>query len=45
MVNVSPETSNIKVFNKGTPKGFIGVIPTGGQIEPIWTVGARLEWK
>jgi hypothetical protein len=33
------------VFNKGTSKGFIALIPAGGQILPSSTVGANAEWK
>lgn len=33
------------MFSKGTEKGLIGSIPGGGQVQAIWTVGARAEWK
>lgn len=41
----TPEASRTAVFNKGTAKGFKGVMPVGGQVHPISGVGARLEWK
>lgn len=44
-VTKAPEESNKKVFNKGTPNGFKGVIPCGGQLPPISTLGIREEWK
>ena len=33
------------MFNKGTEKGSIGLIPIGGHEQPISTAGASLEWK
>lgn len=33
------------MFNKGTLNGFRGLIPDGGQVQPISGVGARLLWK
>ena len=33
------------VFNKGTWKGLNTLIPKGGHIEPISTLGGNLEWK
>jgi hypothetical protein len=33
------------VFNNGTSQGLKGCIPSGGQIEPISTEGAKLAWK
>lgn len=33
------------MFNRGTLKGFKGLIPTGGQQHPSSGVGARLLWK
>jgi len=42
-VAVAPEDNNTAVFNKGTSKGFIASIPTGGQIDPISIVGPKEE--
>jgi hypothetical protein len=33
------------VFNNGTSNAFNGVIPTGGHILPISTVGTKALWK
>lgn len=44
-VTVAPELNKIIVFNNGTSQGLKGCICSGGQIEPISTVGAKLEWK
>lgn len=33
------------MFNSGTLKGLIGVIPIGGQQHPSSGVGASLLWK
>ena len=33
------------VFNNGTSNASSGVIPTGGQILPISTVGTSALWK
>lgn len=33
------------MFNKGSPQGSKGSIPTGGQIQPILIAGLRLVWK
>jgi len=44
-VIVTPEERSTAVFSSGTRKGFSGVIPVGGQVTPISTVGARLLWK
>jgi len=41
-VMATPEDSNIIVFNKGNPQGSKGVIPWGGQTQPISTDGAKL---
>lgn len=40
-----PEAKRIAVLRRGTENGFKGVIPIGGQVQPISGVGARLEWK
>jgi hypothetical protein len=42
-VNVIPEVNKIAVFSKGTPKGFKGWIPNGGQTKPIAMLGDKLE--
>jgi hypothetical protein len=34
-----PEDIKIKVFNNGNKKGFRGIIPTGGQVQPIHIEG------
>jgi len=39
---VTPDASNTAVFNSGTLKGLIGVIPVGGQVQPSSGVGASL---
>ncbi len=44
-VTVTPEDSKTAVLSKGIRKGFIGVIPVGGQETPNSTVGASLLWK
>jgi len=44
-VTDTPEAKRTAVFNKGTAKGFKGVMPAGGHVHPISGVGARLEWK
>jgi hypothetical protein len=44
-VTVTPEARRTAVFKRGTLKGLIGVIPTGGQQQPSSGVGARLLWK
>lgn len=41
--NVTPDNKRIHVFNKGIPHGLNGSIPKGGQMEPISTLGAKLE--
>gem|GEM_PF-3395427 len=33
------------MFKSGTAKGSRGVIPGGGQLQPISGVGANLLWK
>jgi hypothetical protein len=40
-VNDAPLDNNIAVFNNGTSKAFKGTIPTGGQTDPISTVGTN----
>jgi len=40
-----PEESKIKVFNRGTWVALKGIIPVGGQKNPISTVGDNLLWK
>jgi hypothetical protein len=42
---LTPEDRRIKVFKKGSSKGFNTSIPLGGQTQPIDTAGDRLEWK
>ena len=42
---MTPDDRSTAVFSNGTRKGFRGVIPVGGQVTPISTVGARLLWK
>jgi hypothetical protein len=44
-VTVAPEDSKIVVFKSGIWNGLKGLIPRGGQIMPISTVGANLLWK
>ena len=33
------------MFSKGTPHGLNTVMPLGGHLDPISTLGAKLEWK
>jgi len=33
------------VFNNGTSNGSNAVIPTGGQVPPIWISGPKELWK
>ena len=40
-----PEEIKITVFNKGTWNGLNTLIPKGGQIDPISTLGDKLLWK
>ena len=42
---VNPDDSRIIVFNNGTLKGLIVLIPIGGQELPISTEGESLLWK
>ena len=44
-VTLTPEDKRIAVFNKGTLKGFKGLISTGGQTIPISWTGDKLLWK
>lgn len=39
-VREAPEESNMAVFKRGTPHGWIGLIPVGGHDIPISAVGA-----
>jgi hypothetical protein len=41
---VAPEASSTAVFKRGTPNGFNGWMPVGGQVQPNSGVGASLEW-
>lgn len=41
----TPESNNTDVFNNGTWNACSVKIPVGGQIAPISTEGASLEWK
>lgn len=41
-VTVTPEDSSTAVLRSGTENGLIGLIPTGGQVQPNSGVGARL---
>lgn len=42
---MKPEARRTAVLRRGTEKGLIGEIPGGGQVQAIWGVGARAEWK
>lgn len=44
-VTVNPEASNTVVFKRGTLNGSIGLIPMGGQVQPMLIHGAKLLWK
>lgn len=44
-VTVTPEASKTPVLRRGIENGLIGVIPAGGQVQPISGVGASLLWK
>ena len=44
-VMLASELNKIEVFNNGTPKGLIIVIPFGGHEHPISTEGDKEEWK
>lgn len=41
---MAPLLNKIAVFNSGTSNALIGVIPIGGQILPISTVGTNALW-
>jgi hypothetical protein len=42
---ILPDVNKIAVFNKGTSKGLIAWIPTGGQIAPNSIAGPKELWK
>jgi len=44
-VKLTPEEIKRIVFKKGSPHGFIGWIPNGGQIPPIHIDGDKALWK
>jgi hypothetical protein len=44
-VTVTPDASRTAVLRRGTLNGFKGIIPIGGQQQPISGVGDRLLWK
>ena len=44
-VREAPLNNNKIVFTKGTPKQGICIIPNGGQMPPLCTAAANLEWK
>ncbi len=44
-VIVTLDESEIKVFKKRIPQGFITSIPLRGQITSIFIVGAKEEWE
>lgn len=44
-VREAPEDRSIAVLSRGTPQGWIGFIPVGGQVIPISAVGDRALWK
>jgi hypothetical protein len=44
-VIVTPEDNKIIVFHSGNPQALTVVIPTGGQIQPIPTLGDSVQWK
>jgi len=44
-VIVTPDDSKIIVLTKGKPHGSKEIMPSGGQIDPISTEGAKLPWK
>jgi len=44
-VRVIPEAKRRAVFTRGRAKGWIGSIPTGGQVHPISGVGLSALWK
>jgi len=44
-VTVNPDDSKITVFNSGTLKGLIVLMPIGDHEQPISTEGESLLWK
>lgn len=44
-MTVTPDARSTPVLRRGIENGLIGVIPVGGQVQPISGVGARLLWK
>ena len=44
-VMVAPDERRTDVLSKGTPKGLIAAIPTGGQTLPTSTLGLKDAWK
>lgn len=40
----TPDARRTVVFNRGTSRGFKGIIPVGGQQPPKSWVGTKLEW-
>lgn len=44
-VTLIPDEIRITVFNNGTWNGLNTLIPKGGQVEPISTLGDKLAWK
>jgi len=44
-VTVTPDLNRIIVFNRGIWKGLKIIIPEGGHISPISSVGLSLLWK
>lgn len=44
-VILTPDDSNTSVFNRGVPKGFIGLIKRGGHVWPISMLGPKKKWK
>jgi len=44
-VTLTPEDNKIAVLSKGIPIGHNGVIPLGGQQQPIQIEGDNAEWK
>lgn len=41
----APDVNKITVFSNGTSQGLNTSIPIGGQTDPIWIDGDKLEWK
>jgi len=42
-VIVTPEDNKITVFHKGNPQGSNVTRPRGGQTQPIFNAGAKLQ--